>query len=361
MAGALHVCAITTTESTQSLAGAGVALNLWRQALAARGHRIALITCPESPPPGPAVGAAERLRAACAAFTAELVRRWTAERPHLVHVELAGNVGQAALDAAKALRLPVTSMFHHLHLFAAPGSEGKVLGLMAAFHRRCTVTVVEQDGGARLLAALGLAAPTVIGRGVDAVSFHPRWRDAALRASWGAELDQPVLLSVGRLIPSKDPLGFAQACNLARERNPGVRAVVVGEGPEQPALRAALPWATFTGPLTGEALRRAYASADIFVLASPGESWSLVVLEAAASGLAVVGRSGGAIHEVLAPQQACVSPVPRTRPALAEAVAQLAIDPERRATLAARARRAAEAQTWDAVAAAWESVWRGLV
>ncbi len=367
MLRSLRVTVVTTTESAATTAGAGLALARWRAALIARGHRLELITCPESLPLGPllpaaaAAAAAARLGAACRAFTGELVRRWTAERPDFVHVELAGNVGLAALDAAAVVGLPTTTMFHHLHLYAVPGTESRVMGLLARFHGRCGATVAEQPSSANLLTALGVSGVRIIGRGVDAEVFHPRWRDAALRASWGAGDGDPVLLSVGRLIPTKDPPGFAAACNRARERNPRVRAVVVGDGPEAPALRRELPWATFTGVLHGEALVQAYASADIFVVASPAEPFGNVVLEAAASGLAIAARPGGAVNEVLAPAEACVLPLPLDRDSLAAAVADLTADAGRRQALAGRARAAAESCTWDAVAVAWETLWLGLL
>ncbi len=235
------------------------------------------------------------------------------------------------------------------------------MGLLATFHRRSTAAVAEQDASARLLTAMGVPEVTVIGRGVDSEDFHPRWRDPALRATWGAGPDDPVLLFVARVIPTKDPPGFAAACQLARQRNPAVQAVVVGEGSELAALRQALPWAHYTGTLGGDAVRRAFASADIFVLPSPAEPWGIVALEAASSGLAVVARSGGAVNEVLAPAGACVLPVPRDRAALAEAVAALACDPLRRRELGERARASVQSRSWDSVAAGWEALWRDLL
>jgi glycosyltransferase involved in cell wall biosynthesis len=208
---------------------------------------------------------------------------------------------------------------------------------------------------------MGVPEVAVIGRGVDSDAFHPRWRDPALRASWGAGADEPVLLFVARLIPGKDPPGFAAACQLARERQPAVRAVVVGEGPGLVSLREALPWATYTGALTGEALHRAFASADVLVLPSPAEPYGNVLLEAAASGLAIAARSGGALHEVLAPAGACALPLPRDRAGLAEAVAMLACDPVRRRELGGLARACVLTRSWDAVAASWESLWRDLL
>ena len=65
------------------------------------------------------------------------------------------------------------------------------------------------------------------------------------------------------------------------------RKVVVGEGPQADELKRLYPDALFTGPLEGEALAEAYASADAFVFPSLTDTFGLVLLEALASGLPV--------------------------------------------------------------------------
>jgi glycosyltransferase involved in cell wall biosynthesis len=64
--------------------------------------------------------------------------------------------------------------------------------------------------------------------------------------------------------------------------------VVVGDGPYLKEMKAMLPGGRFTGFLKGEALRRAYASADIFVFPSTTDTFGNVVLEAMGSGLPVI-------------------------------------------------------------------------
>jgi glycosyltransferase involved in cell wall biosynthesis len=55
----------------------------------------------------------------------------------------------------------------------------------------------------------------------------------------------------------------------------------------------------WTGPLTGEALRRQYASADLLVLPSRLEAYGMVVTEALGAGLPVVATTVGGVPEAL--------------------------------------------------------------
>ena len=75
--------------------------------------------------------------------------------------------------------------------------------------------------------------------------------------------------------------------------------MVVGDGPERSALQTANPDVIFTGTLRGEALARAFASADLFVFPSTSETFGNVTLEAMASGLPCVAYDYGAAREHL--------------------------------------------------------------
>ena len=63
--------------------------------------------------------------------------------------------------------------------------------------------------------------------------------------------------------------------------------VVVGDGPDLGHLRNRYPEVTFPGPLSGEALARAYCSADVFVFPSRTDTFGQVLIEALACGLPV--------------------------------------------------------------------------
>ena len=53
------------------------------------------------------------------------------------------------------------------------------------------------------------------------------------------------------------------------------------------------------GPLTGAELERAYAAADLLVLASHAETYGMVVTEALARGLPVIASEVGGVTEAL--------------------------------------------------------------
>jgi glycosyltransferase involved in cell wall biosynthesis len=55
----------------------------------------------------------------------------------------------------------------------------------------------------------------------------------------------------------------------------------------------------FTGPRTGDGLERAYAAADVLVLASRAETYGMVVAEALARGVPVVATAVGGLPEAL--------------------------------------------------------------
>ncbi|WP_245847783.1 glycosyltransferase family 4 protein [Lentzea kentuckyensis] len=116
-------------------------------------------------------------------------------------------------------------------------------------------------------------------------------------------------------------------------------------GPHRPFL-AQLPRderVSYPGPLTGEALSSAYASADLFVLASRNETYGMVVTEALARGLPVIAS---AVPDALGDGGLLLPPGDEN--ALEAALTRWFQDQEFRAELRARAiTRRVNLSTWD--------------
>lgn len=122
--------------------------------------------------------------------------------------------------------------------------------------------------------------------------------DATPQSALGG--DPPRVVTVGRFKEPKDFVTLVRA--LARCTAP-FRALVAGDGPDRPAVEAAIRESA-TGErveLLGERddVPELLAAADVFVLSSRSEGMPMSVLEAMAAGLPVVATAVGGIPELV--------------------------------------------------------------
>lgn len=233
-----------------------------------------------------------------------LVRLWSRNRPDLVHVATEGPLGWSAIQAAKKLKIPITSDFRtNFHAYSAFYNLGflkkAILGYMRKFHNATQCTMVPTDELGQSLAPLGFQRLVVIPRGIDTDLFDPAKRSLELRRVWGVGPDTTVLLSVGRLAAEKNLDLTVKAYQHARSKGGDVRLVVVGDGPLREQIAKACPDAIFTGTQRGDSLAAHYASADVFIFPSVTETFGNVTLEAMASGLAVVAFDCAAARQLI--------------------------------------------------------------
>ncbi len=165
--------------------------------------------------------------------------------------------------------------------------------------RQADVLLSDGWGARRLPSLLGRPVENIT-KGVDSMLFSPEGPNA--RADLGVG-DAPVVLSVSRLVPIKNVALFVDAVAIARHRRPDVRAVIVGEGPLDSALRdrasslGVSDAIRFVGYVAQPDLPRWYRTADVFALTSDFDNSPNVVLEAMASGLPVVATEVGGVGE----------------------------------------------------------------
>lgn len=206
------------------------------------------------------------------------------------------------MAAARHLSLPTVAVFQtDLAGFARRYSLWRRVGddviwsWLRRIHERADLTLVPSRAALAQLRQQRFPRLARWGRGVDVDRFHPRHRDDALRADLAA--DGEVLVGyVGRLAPEKRVDRLATLADL-----PGVRLVIVGAGPDERALRRALPDAAFLGFRSGHALAQAYASLDVFVHTGVDETFCQAVQEALASGVPVVAPAFGGPIDLVQP------------------------------------------------------------
>jgi phosphatidylinositol alpha 1,6-mannosyltransferase len=272
-------------------------------------------------------------------------------RPDVVHLASPIALGAVGLRAARSLDVPAVAVYQtdvagfarHYGLRA----EALAAAWVGRIHRRATRTLVPSQASHAQLAAMGVGELHVWRRGVSLGLFGPGRRDPALHTAWlgpGARGDEVVVGFVGRLAPEKQVCRLREVADL-----PGVRLVVIGDGPERAALQWQLPGAVFTGMLGGDELARAFATLDLFVHTGEAETFCQTVQEAQASGVPVVAAAAGGPLDLVAQGSTGLLYDPADPGALRRTVARLAADRSLRARLAARALEDVAGRSWAAV------------
>lgn len=270
--------------------------------------------------------------------------------PDVVHLASPFVVGARGAVAARRLRIPSVAVYQT----DVPGfAEAYGLGLAARaawrwvcrLHRMADRTLAPSSDAVAQLRHHGIPRVHRWGRGVDIARFSPVHADARLRAKL-APNGELLVGFVGRLAPEKQVERLA-----AVSRMPGMRLVIVGEGPDADSLRHRLPGAVFLGARYGDDLSAVYASLDVFVHTGPHETFCQAVQEAMASGLPVLAPDAGGPRDLVRQgRTGYLLPADRAgfMAELPERIAALR-DPGLRAELGAAARQDVLTRTWPAV------------
>jgi len=296
----------------------------------------------------------------------KLRQLWQQHRPDIVHIATEGPLGWSALSVARSLNIPVTSTFHtNFHRYCKHYRLGMLRGLVTrhlrTFHNRSVFTMAPNADICRTLLQEGYRNVVLLGRGVDTHLFDPARRNPALRAKWGADEDDVVVLFVGRMAPEKNLSATLAAYEAIATHCPRVRMVWVGDGPELSKLRQRNPEHVFCGARVGEDLAAHYASADLFLFTSMTETYGNVVPEAMASGLAVVAFDyAAAAMNIRHGENGLLVPF-GDNDAFIQQAQTLSTDAPRLRQLGFTARHTVSANTWHAVCDRFEHYLRSAV
>ena len=209
---------------------------------------------------------------------AATLRDHGADVVHLASPFVLGAWGSAA---AKKLEIPTVAVYQtdipgYARAYRMGYSEKVAWRWVRRIHSRASRTLAPSTSTAAELLAHGLHDVWLWRRGVDAELFHPKRRDDGVRRAL-APNGEVLVGYVGRLAVEKRVDLLAAAARL-----PGVRVVIVGDGPARVTLERALPNAVFVGARYGTQLARLYASLDIFVHTGPLETFCQAAQEALA-------------------------------------------------------------------------------
>jgi glycosyltransferase involved in cell wall biosynthesis len=252
-----------------------------------------------------------------------------------------------------------------------PGATSALAAVLAGAHcaRRCVMTVCSTAMPRSILAPVERRVDHRLARSLDALVVPAERPAGALVARdfprammeiipWGARsipyaIDpgarqrlglpaaDPVIVCLANFTPTKGQAVIIDAMPQLVAQFPAVRAVLAGDGPELPALKARAEAlgvgdrVEFPGSVGDpwDLLR----AADVFVLASEIEGLPLVVLEAMSQGVPVVATDVGGMPEAVIEDKTGFLVPARDPGALATSIARILGDP----SVAARMRQAA--------------------
>ena len=222
-------------------------------------------------------------------------------RPEVVHVHVSmfSPFATATAWRTSSLGLPTAVTVHSMWSRLGP-LPAAACGLLRLRSWSISWSAVSQRAAEPLRAILGPAIPVrVLPNAVEPA----RWRELG-----GPDLspDIPTVISVMRMTHTKRTLPLARILHDVRRRVPAdqpLRALVVGDGPQRPALARYLrrnrmdTWVEVPGRMDRSAVRRALIGSAVYLAPAELESFGIAALEARTVGLPVVASSHSGVGE----------------------------------------------------------------
>jgi glycosyltransferase involved in cell wall biosynthesis len=224
------------------------------------------------------------------------------------------------------------------------------------------VTVSEssrRDIGAQM--GVPIERMTVVPIGADETIFRP--------LPVVARVPGRLMTTASADVPMKGLAHLLEALAKIRVERPEAHLVVIGRLKEDSSVPVLIDQlglegaVQFVSGVTDERIVELYAEAEVAVVPSLYEGFSLPAVEAMACGVPVVATTGGALPEVVGPDgEAARAVLPGDPSALAAAIVDLLADPAERARIGARGReRVLSRFTWRTHAEGLIENWHALL
>lgn len=302
--------------------------------------------------------------------------------PDVIQVEeperlfVTGAFCRAGLRLGRRLKIPVTAFYHtdyiismgnyrqHIPLFRIPGMSFLLRKLTGWIYNSYDLTMVQSSLVEReLVESFGIT--NCVRRdflAVDSSRFNHR--GTVRRIPFKGSGRRVRILYVGRLFPDKHIDDLLAVLDAVKRMSDNCFFIFIGNGLDEHKVSdwvAETEHSVFLGHIPNERTAAYYRSADIFVTASPNETFGLTVLEAMGCGLPVVGPDTGGVGDLVSDGSTGFTVNYRDIDAFAGAIVRLVDDRALRARMGRAARAAVRNSSWERSAHIAIDLWRGCI
>lgn len=232
--------------------------------------------------------------------------------PDVIHAHHPYLLGMTAMRIARQRRLPLVFTYHtryeeytHYVGIDFPVFRRFVNELCMRYANLADLVFAPSRSIARILRDSKVVAPIeVVPTGVDVAAFA-NGDGAGFRRRLGIPQQAFVVGHLGRLAPEKNLEFLTNAVRRFLESEPRAHFLLAGEGPSASMLRTAFTTAGMStrlhqaGLLHQPDLADAYHAMDVFAFASKSETQGMVLSEAMAAGVPVVGLDAPGVRDIV--------------------------------------------------------------
>ncbi|MGO1283595.1 MAG: glycosyltransferase family 4 protein [Brachybacterium sp.] len=278
-----------------------------------------------------------------------LRRRIDEFQPDVIHLASPMILGGRAVVAAQKAGVPTVAVYQtdipgYTARYGMPFLESASWQLLRDVHNRATVNLAPSLATRDELREHGIERVDLWRRGVDTSLFNPSLRSEELRAQY-VRPEEKLVIYMGRLAPEKQVEDLKVIHDM-----PGVRLLIVGDGPEREALRRAMPRARFAGFRAGTDLAAHLASADLFIHPGELETFGQTLQEAMAAGLPVIAPRRGGPVDLVSPSRTGWLYTPGMLDEMRDCASDLLFDDAKRRAFGRAAVESVRKRTWPVLA-----------
>jgi 1,2-diacylglycerol 3-alpha-glucosyltransferase len=293
--------------------------------------------------------------------------------PDIIHTQMFFGVGLEAVFASRVLRKPLigtqhTAVKEFLKYSPVKSSltDKLILNYVNWFYERGDLTTAPSQSVFNEMESIGFKPrrAQVISNPIDINTFRPLAKKAALKKKFG--LGNKTFIYAGRLSDDKHPEILVKVLAMIKKTIPDAMLAFAGKGAAEESLKklardlGVTDSVKFLGFVDKPTLCEIYNACEVFGIASTSDTQSLVMMQAMAAGIPVVGVNARALPEYINANNGLVVE-PSDEHAFAEKVIYLLKNPKVAEKLGEGGRTYAEQFGEAAIAEKWEAIYEKTI